>query len=107
MLNTTATNRANYWQQQVTTWQQSGLSCTQFCQQQHLIYHQFLYWRRKLMALDAIESSADSGFTQVCYQSSFRQTTANLSLALANGLVVQDINDHNMNLVRQLLEVLS
>ena len=54
MLNTTTTNRANYWQQQVTTWQQSGLSCTQFCQQQHLIYHQFLYWRRKLMALDAI-----------------------------------------------------
>ena len=59
------------------------------------------------MDLHAIESSADSGFTQVYYQPFFKQTTANLCLALANGLVVQDINDHNMNLVRQLLEVLS
>ena len=35
------------WQAIIKQWQASGLSAMAFCQQHHVVYHQFLYWRRK------------------------------------------------------------
>ena len=108
MLDTTPTNRTNYWQQQIAIWQESGLSCTRFCQHHQLVYHQFIYWRRKLVAGDDVQpAAASAGFAQVCHQHQTEYTTSHLSLALSNGMVLQDINRDNLTLVRQLLEVLS
>ncbi|KEY57127.1 hypothetical protein, partial [Serratia sp. DD3] len=39
--------RADYWREQITLWQASGLSGQIFCQQHQLTYHQFVYWRQK------------------------------------------------------------
>ena len=96
---------AKYWQKQISIWQQSGLSCVKFCQQHDLIYNRFMYWRQKLMP-NGIEPEVEHpGFTQVCCEE--EQTKGNLELALPNGLVVQNINGHNVDLVRSLLAVLS
>ena len=96
---------AKYWQKQISIWQQSGLSCVKFCQQHDLIYHRFMYWRQKLMP-NGIEPKTElSGFTQVCCED--KSSEDNLELALPNGLVVQNINSHNVDLVSSLLAVLS
>ena len=36
------------WQQRIDNWRQSGLSQTQWCEQNHIAPHQLYYWRRKL-----------------------------------------------------------
>lgn len=36
------------WQQPIDDWRQSGLSQTQWCEQNHIAPHQLYYWRRKL-----------------------------------------------------------
>jgi hypothetical protein len=41
------TERARTGQQNITDWQVSGVSGSVYCKQQALIYHQFVYWRKK------------------------------------------------------------
>ena len=36
------------WQQRIDDWRQSGLSQTQWCEQNQIATHQLYYWRRKL-----------------------------------------------------------
>ena len=43
--------RQQFWQQQVNTWQTTGLSGAAFCKQQGLNYQQFIYWRKKSLTL--------------------------------------------------------
>ena len=44
----TPTERAHAWQRHMTDWQASGASGSAYCKQQSLVYHQFVYWRRRL-----------------------------------------------------------
>ena len=96
---------AKYWQKQIALWQQSRLSCVKFCQQYELKYNRFMYWRQKLMPNDIELETEYSGFTQICCED--KPSEDNLELALPNGLVIQNINDHNIALVSSLLAALS
>jgi len=49
----TRTERTHFWQQRITDWQTTGLSGSVYCKQQSLIYHQFVYWRSKLSAIES------------------------------------------------------
>lgn len=44
---TTPTGLTTYWQQQIDQWKTSGQSQAKFCQTHDLLYHRFVYWRRK------------------------------------------------------------
>lgn len=92
-----------FWQQQVDAWQQSGQSQKQFCQDHQLIYHRFVYWRRKLDQDRVGHHNPGSGFATVKRQP---PPHTGLSLALPNGLVVQGISTDNLSVVRPLLEQL-
>jgi hypothetical protein len=37
-----------YWLEQNTQWESSGLAQQKFCEQQGLVYKQFVYWRGRL-----------------------------------------------------------
>lgn len=37
-----------YWSEQNTLWESSGLAQQKFCEQQGLVYKQFVYWRERL-----------------------------------------------------------
>ncbi|EBA00052.1 hypothetical protein MELB17_16858 [Marinobacter sp. ELB17] len=50
----TPTERAHVWQHHITDWQATGVSGSAYCKQQSLIYHQFVYWRRKLAPTEAL-----------------------------------------------------
>lgn len=44
----TSTKRQAYWSEQNTQWESSGLAQQKFCEQQGLVYKQFVYWRGRL-----------------------------------------------------------
>jgi hypothetical protein len=65
----TPTERAHVWQplQHITEWQASGVSGSVYRKQKSLVYHQFVYWRRKLApTADSLEQEqAVTEFTRV------------------------------------------
>ena len=87
------------WQAIIKQWQASGLSAAAFCQQHNVVYHHFLYWRRKLGQLvsnklvpvvpDLPLSMADG-----------------IELALPGGLLIRGIHSGNLTVAVELLRQL-
>ena len=97
---------SSYWQQQIDRWQISGQSQQTFCRTHDLIYHQFLYWRRKFEGRSTEnQSPPSSALVPVIYRAP--STGAGLSLLLPNGLEFRGLSEDNLSLVQQLLDRLS
>ena len=99
--------RSEYWRGHIDAWRDSGGSGAAYCQLHQLAYHRFNYWRRKFQALDSpaqLTPCESTGFARVLANHS--ELPTGLSLALPNGLVIQDIGETNVGVVRQLLAVL-
>jgi len=43
-----STKGSAYWSEQNSLWESSGLAQPKFCEQQGLVYKQFVYWRGRL-----------------------------------------------------------
>jgi len=41
-------DKSSYWESHFQSWEQSGLTQSEYCRQHTLKYHVFLYWKRKL-----------------------------------------------------------
>ena len=96
---------SEYWQEQITAWEQSGQSQKSFCEQRELNYHRFGYWRRKcLEQSQAGTVKQRNAFVPVHHLQA--DTVSGLSLTLPNGVVIQGIAQHNLTVVRQLLQQL-
>jgi hypothetical protein len=93
--------RADYWREQITLWQASGLSGQIFCQQHQLTYHQFVYWRQKYREP---EENISPGFVKVA--ATALVNSAELTLSLPNGLVITGLNDSNVTLLGAILRQL-
>lgn len=50
------TKRQAYWSEQNNLWESSGLPQQKFCEQQGLVYKQFVYWRGRLNRHTAIKA---------------------------------------------------
>jgi hypothetical protein len=99
--------RSEYWREHIDACRDSGSSGAAYCHLHQLAYHRFNYWRRKFQALDSqaqLTPCESIGFARVLTSRS--ELPAGLSLALPNGLVIQDIGETNVGVVRQLLAVL-
>jgi hypothetical protein len=48
--------KAEYWQQQISAWQDSGLSQTAFCALQNIKLHNLQYWRKRFATAEQITS---------------------------------------------------
>jgi len=98
---------ADYWKQQVKSWQLSGLSQAAFCKTNALAYHRFIYWRSKLDVEPEPQrpTPARSGFAAVAYPP-HQDSDQGLALTLPNGLIVRGICSGNIPLLRQLLDCL-
>ena len=96
--------RVAYWQEQVSQWHESSLSGTQFCKQQQLVYHQFLYWRRRYDSGSnpAAVTDSSSGFAKVVPLADSGDA-GSLSMTLPNGCAITGITSDNVALIRSLL----
>jgi hypothetical protein len=98
----------DFWQLHIAQWQASGLSQASYCRQQALLAHQFSYWKRKFLADHApATSEPKTGFARV--QVAAHITTPvlpGLSLCFQDGIQLTGIAQHNIGLIKQLIEVL-
>ncbi len=102
-----STKLSQYWRKHVDSCRDSGESAAAYCERQQLVYHRFIYWRRKFQQQNCrtqLAPSESAGFSRVV--TSHCDSPPGLSLALPNGLVIQDIVATNVGVVRQLLAVL-
>ena len=103
-MDSTNQSAKHHWQQHVEAWLKSGLSGSQYCQQNALTYHQFIYWKTKLSERSPDKkTSAQGTFTKVIRQP---ESISDLTLTLPNGIVVGGITDTNVNLVGKIIEQL-
>ena len=99
----------NFWELHVAHWQASGLSQVNYCEQHGLRAHQLGYWNRKFLVHDnSLESEHKTGFARVQWAPSLSSSMPNsdLSLHFADGTQLTGITQHNLALLKQLLEVL-
>ena len=99
----TTQERADFWQQQISAWLDSGLSGHAFCKQQALVYHQFAYWRRKLEKPVASDSLA--GFASVAMPAPVA-TEGGLTLTLPNGIILSGLHPGNIDLLGAIMRQL-
>lgn len=52
----TSSEKAAYWQQHFTDWQQSGLSQRDYCKLNNLTFSSFGYWRKRLQISESTSS---------------------------------------------------
>ncbi len=97
---------SQYWQEQISAWEQSGQTQKSFCEAHDLNYHRFGYWRRKFQAaakpVDLVHRS--NGFVSV--QPVSDRATIGLMLILPNGIRIEGIESGNLPVVSQLLRQL-
>ena len=103
----TSDQLSRYWREHIDACRDSGESGAAYCERHQLSYHRFNYWRRKFRDQDnraQLTPCEPGGFTRVV--AGRPEAPSGLSLALPNGLVIQDIGETNVGVVRKLLAIL-
>ncbi|WP_151705497.1 IS66 family insertion sequence element accessory protein TnpA [Nitrincola alkalilacustris] len=102
----TTHERQQYWQQQMADWQASNLSGAAFCKQHALSYHQFVYWRQKLLNdEDTPPEVKKVGFARVAPLQS-PGSAAELTLSLPGGVSITGLHAGNIDLLGAILRQL-
>jgi transposase-like protein len=98
----------DFWQLHIKQWKASGLSQASYCRQHSLVKHQFRYWKRKFLTdHEPADLEPKAGFARV--QVSAHVSTPfspGLSLCFRDGTQITGIAQHNLTLIKQLIEVL-
>ena len=94
------------WGKHIQHWQKTELSQSTYCHEQHLNYHRFTYWRRKLSGQTTKRKESVSHPAFVPVQSSPSVMIDGLSLTLSNGTILPGITSSNIPVVKQLLGLL-
>lgn len=103
-----ANSSAEFWKNHIAQWQSSGLMQATYCRQYQLSYHQFKYWKYKLVVSSPITpAEINVGFTRVqLAETTKRPASSSLCIQFSDGTKVIGIALDTMPLVRQLVEVL-
>jgi len=105
----TPTERTRIWQQHITDWQTCGVSGNAYCKQKSLVYHQFVYWRRKFAAAEGIQKQvpATTGFARVVSAPGTSIGGAEgLMVTLPGGVSVRGLHAGNIELLGAVLRQL-
>ena len=98
----------NFWQLHIAQWQASGLSQASYCRQESLVTHQFRYWKDKFFAdREPADLESKAGFARVQVAAHVATLSSpGLSLCFRDGTQLTGIAQHNIALIKQLIEVL-
>jgi hypothetical protein len=102
----TPTDRVQVRQQHITDWQVSGVSSSSYCKQKSLVYHQVVYWRRKLAPTENSreQEQAVTGFTRVVSAPGVGiGGTDGLTVSLPGGVSITGLHAGNIELLGAVL----
>ena len=91
-----------FWQQTLSDWQASGLSGADYCKQESLVYHRFVYWRQKLTGREEPSKPVQtrSGFARVA---PVANAGAGLTVSLPGGVSITGLHAGNIELLGAVL----
>jgi len=102
----TISTKQKHWQQHIKQWRKSGLSQAQYCKDNSIKESAFSYHKGKLTNGSVLVEPKKLGFLQLSAPQIF-PVHEPLTLHLAKGLSISGIALNNLDLVKQLSEVLS
>ena len=96
---------AYYWREHIDAWRSGSDSQAAYCKAHDLVYHRFVYWRRRFETHTPAPGVPEfsGGFAKVTCEP---EVDVGLTLTLPNGLVLQGISAANVSIVRRLLDQL-
>lgn len=97
-------NRQSFWQNQVLTWQDSGLNKARYCREHKLNYQQFIYWSAKFGAARRSSSASNSQAPKFLPVAVTQQAVLpELQIRLPNGVVISGISVDSVDVVGALV----
>ncbi|MEC8813770.1 MAG: IS66 family insertion sequence element accessory protein TnpB [Pseudomonadota bacterium] len=94
------------WPKLLATWKRSNLSGAEFCKRRGLIYHQFVYWKRKLCKPASSSTHPKQGSFIKVKSLPAVTATEGLTITLPGGILIEGVNEANVGLLRGILEQL-
>ena len=101
-----ATEAQQSWQETIAEWQDSGLSGAAFCKQQSLVYHRFVYWRRKLSVNAEQVPGAEHGPGFARVMSLPAPSLEGITVSVPGGISITGLHAGNVALLGAILKQL-
>ena len=94
--------KRTYWKQHIDSWQETGLSQTEYCRQHNLKHHQLVYWKKRF-----VKTETDTSFVALKFEDLLDLPTqpdrASLSLVINSHFKVEISPGFDAQLLRQLI----
>ena len=94
--------KRTYWKQHIDSWQETGLSQTEYCRINNLKHHQLVYWKKRFL-----NTETDVSFVPLKLEDLLdiptRQDQASLTLVINNHFKIEIRVGFDTQLLRQLI----
>ena len=94
--------KRSYWKQHIDSWQETGLTQTEYCRQHQLKHHQLVYWKKRFLQIETDVSFVPLKFEDLLDIPSHPEC-ASLSLIINNHFKVEIRAGFDPQLLRQLI----
>jgi hypothetical protein len=94
-----------YWKQHIDSWQETGLTQTEYCRRHNLKHHQLVYWKKRFLKTDTQVSFVPIKFEDLIDKHG-QCDHAPLCLVINNHFKIEIRANFDAQLLRQLIFVL-
>lgn len=94
--------KRSYWKQHIDSWQETGLTQSEYCRRNNLKHHQLVYWKKRFL-----KTETDASFVALRFEDLLevpnRPDQASLSLVINDHFKVEIRAGFDAQLLRQLI----
>ncbi len=94
--------KRSYWKQHIDSWQETGLTQTEYCRRHNLKHHQLVYWKKRFLKIET-----DVSFVALKFEDLLDRPAppehASLSVVINNHFKIEIRAGFDPQLLRQLI----
>ena len=94
-----------YWKHHIDSWQETGLTQTEYCRRHNLKHHQLVYWKKRFLKTETDVSFVPLKLEDLLDKPNLAETNA-LNLVVDNNFKIEIRPGFDTQLLRQLIFVL-
>ncbi len=94
--------KRTYWKQHIDSWQETGLTQTEYCRRHNLKHHQLVYWKKRFLKIETGVSFVPVKLDDLLDLPT-QSDCAALCLAINKQLKIDNRDDFDQQLLRQLI----
>ena len=91
-----------YWKQHIDSWQETGLTQTEYCRRHNLKHHQLVYWKKRFLKIETGVSFVPVKLDDLLDLPT-QPDCASLSLVISNHFKIEIRPGFDAQLLRQLI----